>query len=198
HVASGCISNHSARPGIENDGQIDEDNQYANVGNVCHPKLIRPVRTKLARQVREWRRGCAVACNDEATRLPGLKSSLSHYPRHALVIDDETLTPQLPSHPPVPVPDVTLADSLNALDDYILIGTQTPFRAIVAGAARHFHEPARLRATEPFGPLTIEELASFADRAGGSVFLSSSFSIVSWPTLRSRAAIRASYSSKEA
>src|SRR5690606_32622472 len=128
----------------------------------------------------------------------GLKSSLSHYPRHALVIDDETLTPQLPSHPPVPVPDVTLADSLNALDDYILIGTQTPFRAIVAGAARHIHEPARLRATEPFGPLTIEELASFADRAGGSVFLSSSFSIVSWPTLRSRAAIRASYSSKEA
>src|SRR5690606_15234429 len=32
----------------------------------------------------------------------------------------------------------------------------------------------------------------------GSVFLSSSFSMVSWPTLRSRAAIRASYSSKEA
>src|SRR5690606_13725820 len=144
HVASGCISNHSARPGIENDSQIDEANQNANVGNVCHPKLIRPVRTKLARQVREWRRGCAVACNDEATRLLGLKSSLSHYPRHALVIDDETLTPQLPSHPPLRVPAEPLANSLNALDGCIVIGPQTPFSARAAGAARHSDGPAGL------------------------------------------------------
>ena len=65
-------------------------------------------------------------------------------------------------------------------------------RAVVVAAPRevdHFAPPSDGAA---FGPLTIEDVALLLTRRRDGVFLRRSSSIVSWPTLRSSAAILAS------
>lgn len=95
------------------------------------------------------------------------------------MIHDNSLAAQLPGDPPVAVATEPITDRLNARNQRRFIHTLSSARAIIAGATSQVHEAAGPRPAEAFGPLTIEELTSLVDRADGSVFLSSSFSIVS-------------------
>lgn len=49
------IAYHAPRPGIENDGNIDEVTGNGDVGDVCHPELVRAVRDDLGGKIGEDR-----------------------------------------------------------------------------------------------------------------------------------------------
>lgn len=49
------IAYHAPRPGIENDGNIDEATGDGDVGDVCHPELVRAVRDDLGGKIGEDR-----------------------------------------------------------------------------------------------------------------------------------------------
>src|SRR5215472_18514645 len=64
--------------------------------------------------------------------------------------------------------------------------------AVIVGRTCQLHRSTSSRDGETFGPLTIElleRLASLGRRAQRTPFFKRSFSIVSWPTLRSSSAI---------
>src|SRR5262245_21234949 len=99
------IANHTARPGVEDRGEIHEASCDRNVGDVGHPELVRPRRRDLLGQVWEYRPIMTAVGGDHVAprRLHG-KAMLLHKPHDLLVIDDDPVLAQLGCYASVTVP----------------------------------------------------------------------------------------------
>src|SRR6266540_7138712 len=73
-AATDRIANDTARPGIEDRGEIHEAPCDRDVGDVGHPELVRPRRRDLLGQVGEYRPIMIAVGGDHVAppRLPGL------------------------------------------------------------------------------------------------------------------------------
>ena len=125
-------------------------------------------------------------------RLRGLmpKPWAPHHTRDTLVIDHMPTSAQFVRHAPVAIARQLILNVLNQFDEAPIVealpGRRRP---IVEGTARQFDHLAPSSDGAGFGPETIDKFSLSLTRRGRGVFLTRSSSIVSWPTLRSSAAI---------
>ena len=94
--AADRVADHPARPGVEDDGEIDEAGRDGDIGDVGDPELVRPVRRHVLGKIREDRPVMvAVGGGDKAPAAPAAEGVLAHQPAHLLVIDDQAPMAQL-------------------------------------------------------------------------------------------------------
>ena len=105
------IAHHAPRPGIENDGNLDEAPDDDDVGDVCHSKLVGPVGDDQGGEIGEDRLiVIAVRRRYEAAADFGLKIVLAHQPANLLVVDDQALLTKGGSDATPPVVFELIAD----------------------------------------------------------------------------------------
>ena len=195
HLPADGVADDPARPGIQDHGQIDEAGGDAKVGDVGDPQLIGAARRHVLGKIDEDRLVMvAVRGSHEPTPRANLQALLAHDPSDPLAIDQASFGAQLGRNAAIAVTRELGTDLAHTLCQ-LGIGTHG-FRlrflgSIVVGAARQFHDPASFADAAGLGPLTIEELPLLGRLAKRCPFLMRSSSMVSWPTLRSSAAILA-------
>src|SRR5262245_30607548 len=121
---------------------------------------------------------------------PHGKPILLHQSHDLLVIDDMALGTQLNSDTPVAVGRPLSADLLDAFDERRL--EQLPLRLVIECRACEAHQTASFLDGEAGGPAMTDVVALLAWAAAREASFRNSFSSVSLPTSRSRAAMRAS------
>src|SRR5690349_2587246 len=109
------------------------------------------------------------------------------------MVDPQAVATELGGDAPIAVSRELGADVADPLDDR-RIPDRLSRRLLVVARAREAHKLASSRDGEAIGPLTIDVLPPRADRLLLETPLKKSSSMVSRPTIRSRAAIFASYS----
>jgi len=139
-------SDHFAREGVDDDGEIDEVFGEPDVGDVGGPDLVESGRPELAHEVGPDR---AIVVAHGGARNEGLGAQrqqiiLAHQPRHPLGVDDQALTAQFVGHAPIAVMAVGERD---AMDEIAQIGVLACGRmrgeaAVVAGP-RHAAQAAQ-------------------------------------------------------
>jgi len=104
-AATDRIANDTARPGIEDRGEIHEAPCDRDVGDVGHPELVRTRRRDLLGQVGEYRPIMIAVGGDHVAppRLHG-KAVFLHKPHDLLVVDDDPVLTQLGRYASVAVP----------------------------------------------------------------------------------------------
>src|SRR5215471_1830314 len=186
------IAHHAPRPGIEDRREIDEARGYGDVGDVSHPELVRPAGCHVLGEVREDRAiVVAVGRDDKTPAGPHGKPVFFHQSHDLFVIDDTALGPQLDSDAPVAVGRPLGTDLLDAFDEPRLLN-QLALGLVIVRRSRETHQPASFLDAEAGGPATTDVVALLGWAAAREAPFRNSFSSVSLPTSRSRAAILAS------
>ena len=187
------IAHDPARPGIEDDRDIDEADSDRDVGDVGDPELVRPVSRDVLGKVGEDRPVMiAVSGGDEALAAPGLQVVFAHQTADLLAVDDDALVAQRGTDTAIAVGFELLTDRLDAGDDLGLVGRG--HRRVVIGRAWQAHQSASLGDGETIGPAITDVVALLGRGALFRAPFRNSISSACRPTRRSRAAIFASYS----
>jgi hypothetical protein len=148
---------HAPRPGIENDGNIDEASGDGDVGDVCPPELVGPVRDDIGGEIGEDRLiVIAIRCRYEAAAGLRLKIVLAHQPADLLVVDDQALLTESGSDATPAVVFELLADGGHRLDDCCIVGRMR--RVLVEGRAGKSHQSAPLGDADALGPAIADML----------------------------------------
>ncbi len=88
-AAADRVADDAARPGVEDDGDIDEPGGDCDIGQVRHPELVGAVDPELARDEREDRAVvAAIGGEGEAPSSTLVEVVLAHQPADLLGIDD--------------------------------------------------------------------------------------------------------------
>src|SRR5262245_31885805 len=193
--AANRISDHPARPGVENGSQIDEAGADGDVRDVGHPELVRTVHNPVAGEVREdGPVVVAVGRGHEPLTALGLQVVLTHETADLLGIDENAAMAQLGANPAIAVGLELIADRDQVRDDLGVISLQR--RRVVKGGARQAHQAASFGNGEAMGPAVTDVVAFLGRGVLLEAPLKNSISSACRPTMRSRAAIFASYSCK--
>src|SRR5215510_14772012 len=193
--AANRISDHPARPGVENGSQIDEAGADGDVRDVGHPELVRTVHNPVAGEVREdGPVVVAVGRGHEPLTALGLQVVLTHETADLLGIDENAAMAQLGANPAIAVGLELIADRDHVRDDLGVISLQR--RRVVKGGARQAHQAASFGNGEAMGPAVTDVVALLGRGVLLEAPLKNSISSACRPTMRSRAAIFASYSCK--
>ena len=89
------IAEDQARPGVQNDGGIDEAGRQRDIGDIADPELVRTGRSDIPREVREDRAVMiAVGGGNEAPPDPRLQIMLPHQAADLLMVHDNALLAQ--------------------------------------------------------------------------------------------------------
>src|SRR5208337_2555953 len=120
---------------------------------------------------------------------------LPHQPHDLLVIDEAARGMKFGSHAPIAIGRPLGADLLDAFDEPSLLDWLA-FRLVIVGRSRKAHQPASFGNRETTGPEMTGVVPLAGWRACREAPFRNSFSSVSFPTSRSSAPMRASYSCK--
>ena len=121
-----------------------------------------------------------------------LQVVLAHETAQLLPVHDETLVAQRRPDPPIAVAFELVTDRADGADELVL--TERNGGLVVEGRAREAHQLAPSLDGDGVGPVTTEVVALLGRGACFKAPFSSSISSAWRPTIRSRAAILASYS----
>ncbi len=116
----------------------------------------------------------------------------SREPADLLAVDDKTLVAQLGADPPIAVSLELIADNDDLRDEFDV--AYRCGRHIIESGARQSHQTASFADGKTLGPLMTDVVALLGRGAFFSAPFRNSISSVCRPTMRSRAAIFASYS----
>ena len=95
-AAADRVADDAARPGVEDDREVDEAGGDGDVGQVRHPELVGAVDLEVARDEREDRPVVvAVGGAGEAPSSPWVEVVLAHQPADLLGIDDMAAVAEL-------------------------------------------------------------------------------------------------------
>src|SRR3979411_188714 len=90
--AADSVSDHSPRPGIQDDGDIGKAAADGDICDIGHPELVWAGGSDVGGEVREGRLTViAVCCHREAATQSRLKVMLTHQAADLLVINDQAL-----------------------------------------------------------------------------------------------------------
>src|SRR5512147_696820 len=78
--AADGVADDQARPGVENDGDVDEASRQGDIGDVADPELVRATRDEVLRQVRKDPTFVIAVGRGEAPANPWLQIMLAHQP----------------------------------------------------------------------------------------------------------------------
>ena len=158
----------------------------------CELKRIRPVQLRIFGQVREdGPVVIAVGRRDIPAPRPDLHAVKPHQTGHPLMVGEHTLSAQFRSNPPIAVGRALVLNSLNERDKRRVVG-HVGAGSVVERAPGDLHHAASFGDGEGNGPVITERQPSGAGREACDAFFKSSFSSARRPTIRSRAAMRAS------
>ena len=158
------VADHAARPGVEDEGGVDEPGRDGDVGDVAVPELVGTVGHDLPGEIREHRQVMgAVGRGDKASAPSGLQVVFTHQPTYLLAVDDDPLLPQGSAYAAVPVRLELVADRLHATDDLRLVHRDA--RRVVEGRAWETHQAASLGDGQSTGPATTDVRALLGDAA---------------------------------
>jgi hypothetical protein len=120
-AAADGVADDAARPGVEDDREIDEAAGDGDIGQVRHPKLVGTVDLEVARDEREDRpvvvAVVAVGGAGEAPSSPWVEVVLAHQPADLLGIDDVTAMPELGADSAVAVALELVGDGVDFSDE---------------------------------------------------------------------------------
>lgn len=110
------VAGDETRPGIKNDGDIDEARRQRHIGDVANPELVRAVQENISGQIRTDRPAVTTVrrCYEAAPHLR-LQIVLAHQAPDLLMIDDRALLPQRSCDPAVAVVRVAESHLLNEI-----------------------------------------------------------------------------------
>jgi len=132
--AADRVADDAARPGVQDDGDIDEAGGDRDVGQVRHPELIGSMNLEAAGDPREDRPVVvAVGGAGEAPPTPRIEVVLEHQPADFLGIDDVAAVAEFGADAPVAVAFEVVGDGPHLRDD-LLVGRLKAGCGIVAGA----------------------------------------------------------------
>jgi hypothetical protein len=95
-AAADRVADDAARPGVENDGEVDEAGGDGDVGQVGHPELVRTVNFEVTGDERIDRSGVvAVGGAGETPSSARGEVVLAHQPADFLGVDDMTAVAEL-------------------------------------------------------------------------------------------------------
>src|SRR5580704_8148702 len=134
----------------------------------------------------------AIGRGHVATPALGLQVILAHQPPDFLVINEDALMSQLGADAPIAVSLELITDRLHVADDLGVIGTRV--RRVIEGGPGQTHQPTSLRDGETAGPATTDVVSLLGRGALFRAPFRNSISRACRPTMRSSAAILASYS----
>jgi hypothetical protein len=98
------VADHAPRPGVEDDGEIDEAGPDGDEGDVRHPELVWPVHLEAFGEVGEDRTTIVARRGDHpAPPRPGAQALLAQDPPQLLGVDDEAAVAQLGADPAVAI-----------------------------------------------------------------------------------------------
>src|SRR5438876_5474256 len=191
--AADRIAHHATRPGVENRRQIDEAGRDRDIGDIRHPQLIRTVDDQIAGAIGKDR-AVMIAIGRGHVAAPALRQqvALAHQPPNLLMIDDDALMPEFGADTPITVSLELIADRPYAVDDLGVVEMRG--RRVVEGRSGQAHQPTSLRDGETAGPETTDVVSLLGRGAFFSALFRNSISRACRPTMRSSAAILASYS----
>ena len=154
-AAADRVADDAARPGVEDDGDIDEAGGDGDVGQVRHPELVGPVDLEVPRDEREDRPVVvAVGGAGEAPSSPWVEVVLAHQPADLLGVDDKAAVAELGADAAVAVALELVGDRADLRDD-LGIG-RLALRRGVEGGARQTHQRAPPFDGEAAGPLVAD------------------------------------------
>src|SRR4051794_24288098 len=193
HRSADGVADHLTRPGIQDCGQVNEAARNGDVGEVRDPELVRALGNKILGQVGVDRPGMVAVRRDNVAAPPlGLKIIVAHESTQLLVVHHHTLMTQRRPDPPVAVALELVANRANPGEEFVF--PKANGRLVVERGSREAHQLAPSSNGDGAGPVTTEVIALFGRGACFKAPFSSSISSAWRPTIRSRAAILASYS----
>ena len=178
------IADDSARPRIEHDGEEDESGGEPDVGEICHPELVGPLRSDRRSQVRvDGLLVIAVRRSEPCAYPVGRERMLTHDTRDSLVINHQATSPELVRDPSVSVGGELGQDVFDP-NAQIRIGLLpgcpvARMRSLVEGAPRHVHEATSPSDGDAPGPEMIDGSAPCCEGRINALFFMTSSSIVS-------------------
>src|SRR3984893_9000687 len=137
----------------------------------------------------------AVGRDDVPSAALGLQAA--HEPADLLAVDDKTLVAQLGADPPIAVSLELIADNDDFRDEFDVAhrcGRHIIESGAIESGARQSHQTASFACGKTLGPLITDVVAPLGRGAFFSAPFRNSISSACRPTMRSRAAIFASYS----
>jgi hypothetical protein len=189
--AADGITDDPARPGVEDDGNVDEARGDRDVGDVGHPEPVRPIRHDILRQVREdGQFVIAIGGGDIAPAPARLKTMFAHQASDFLMIDDKAAVPQRCLHPAVAIGLEAVGDRRHRLDERRVVDADG--RLVVIGRARDPHQPTSFCDGDAEGPMMTDVVALLGRGPCFRAPFRNSISSACRPTSRSSAAMRAS------
>ena len=167
-AAADRVADDAARPGVEDDRDVDEAGGDGDVGQVRHPELVGAVDLEVPRDEREDRPVVvAVGGAGEAPSSPWVEVVLAHQPADLLGIDDMAAMAELGADAAVAVALEVVGDRADLRDD-LGVG-RLCLRRGVEGGAWQTHQRAPPFDGEAAGPLVTDVGPLLGDRC---VFLS--------------------------
>ena len=119
HRATDRVTNHPARPGVEDGSQINEAARYRDVGEVGYPQLIGAIGNDSLGQIREDRPGMIAVGRDHVTPPPfGLKIVLAHQAAQLLAVHHDASVAQRGAHASIAIAFELIADRADPGEDF--------------------------------------------------------------------------------
>ncbi len=117
HEASNGIADHATRPGIQDNGEVDEATDDRDVGDIGNPELVGARRHEAFGAAWKNRPVVVAVGGDHIMTLRAYaEAALAHDPC-LLMVDHEALATELGCHPAIAVAWILNADRGNLLDD---------------------------------------------------------------------------------
>jgi hypothetical protein len=192
-AAADRVADDAARPGVENDRDVDEAGGDGDVGQVRHPELVGAMDLEVACDEREDRPVVvAVGGAGETPPSPRVEVVLAHQPAHLLGVDEVATVAELGADPAVAVALEDVGDRADLRHD-LGIGRFALGCGVEGGAWQSHQRTSPLDGEAP-GPLVADVGPFLGNRAFFGAPFRNSISSAWRPTSRSSAAIRVSYS----